>query len=77
MDVPDSYLILLSYSQLRPVKYGGHAQKLPKMQVPPFLQQSRLCLEPLDTKSSIIIIMLLLNRSERKEMTFVINYASN
>lgn len=33
-----------SYSQLRPVKYFGQAQKLPKMHVPPFLQQVRLCL---------------------------------
>lgn len=33
-----------SYSQLLPVKYFGQAQKLPKMHVPPFLQQVRLCL---------------------------------
>lgn len=36
-----------SYSQLRPVKNGGHAQKLPRMQVPPFLQQLRLCSAPM------------------------------
>lgn len=32
-----------SYSQFLPVKNGGHAQKLPRMHVPPFLQQLRLC----------------------------------
>lgn len=40
-----NYLRRSSYSQLRPVKYLGQAQKLPKMHVPPFLQQVRLCLE--------------------------------
>lgn len=43
-DVTSLYLTLSSYSQLRPVKCFGQAQKLPKMQVPPFLQQVRLCL---------------------------------
>lgn len=38
-----SHLMRWSYSQFLPVKNGGHAQKLPRMQVPPFLQQLRLC----------------------------------
>lgn len=38
-----SHLTRWSYSQFLPVKNGGHAQKLPRMQVPPFLQQLRLC----------------------------------
>lgn len=33
------------YSQLRPVKNGGHVQKVPRIQVPPFLQQLRLSSE--------------------------------
>lgn len=41
-----SYLTRSSYSQLRPVKCFGQAQKLPRMQVPPFLQQFRLCVAP-------------------------------
>lgn len=36
------YLRRVSYSQLLPVKKGGQAQKLPRMHVPPFLQQLRL-----------------------------------
>lgn len=40
------YLMRWSYSQLRPVKNGGQAQKLPRMHVPPFLQQLRLCSAP-------------------------------
>ena len=38
-----AHLTRWSYSQFLPVKNGGQAQKLPRMQVPPFLQQLRLC----------------------------------
>lgn len=41
-----AYLTRSSYSQLRPLKCLGQAQKLPSMHLPPFLQQSRLCLAP-------------------------------
>lgn len=44
------YLLRSSYSQLLPVKCFGHAQKLPRIHVPPFWQQLLLNFAPLNEK---------------------------
>lgn len=41
-DLVGVHLMRWSYSQFLPVKNRGQAQKLPRIQVPPFLQQLRL-----------------------------------